>query len=110
MTPATHHRMTTNPGLPGFARFWGYEISRSGNSPAPEWIEPPSPGYGKLSLKKVFGACLQSVTGQRRYLGSFGRREVKTFFEESFLTIPARTALKHRETTDEEGLSMASTQ
>jgi hypothetical protein len=110
MSPTTQPRATPNPGLPGFARFWGDEISRSGNTYAPESIEASSLGDGKLSLKKVVEPSFGSVTARRADQCSFRRREFKTFFEESFLPRPARAALKNREITDEEGLRMASTQ
>jgi hypothetical protein len=77
MTRKTALRVKTNPGLPGFARFWGHQISRSAGAGGSPIFTPLKGLVQKLSLKNVLG-CGPGTQSSKE-------PNSKTFFEESFL-------------------------
>jgi len=106
MTPNSSKTASPNPGLPGFARFWGAQISHLVLSPEQHAYGAICVSRPRLSLKKVLPAAVAEGLVRRHGVGP---STYKTFFEESFKGAHFARELDDQNAQRKEGIAMPHT-
>jgi hypothetical protein len=101
MNPKAINNAVSNPGLPGFERFWGYQYWLSASLAYFRRMEAPRVIEESLSYRKVFaiGSCAPIAVGPS-----------PTFLQESSSDGPTEQSLKEQFARREEGSSMPAIQ
>jgi hypothetical protein len=107
MIPKTINPASLNPGLPGFARFWGYQNSCFGSLAGLGRIDVHGVGEGRLSCRKVCGAgASDPLPEEHSLVTSRAGEKITAFLQESFSEDRLEQLLREQNAQREEGSSM----
>ena len=110
MTPRHEICAPPNPGLPGFARFWGCQISHFGSQARLGRIDAHWIGDQKVSYRKVYGLGSSDPVPEERSLATRQRSELEAFLQESSPGGRSKKLLEEQNAQNGEGDSMPGTQ